>query len=60
MLLKAWWITLQSTPTMRQASELPSGFTTVSAGGSPSTAGVPGTVMLASSWLPSLGIEMHN
>ena len=31
----------------RHASELPSGFTTVSAGGNPDTTGVPGTVLLS-------------
>ena len=31
----------------RHASELPSGFTTVTAGGNPDTTGVPGTVLLS-------------
>jgi len=50
--------TLQSSPTSLHASELPSGFTTVSAGGIPSTAGVPGTVVPGSDWLLTPGIEM--
>ena len=43
--------TLQSNPTILQASALPSGCRTVSADGTPSTAGVPGTVVLGSGWL---------
>ena len=31
----------------RHASEVPSGFTTVTAGGNPDTTGVPGTVLLS-------------
>ena len=47
--------TLQSNPTNLQASALPSGCKTVSAGGTPSTAGVPGTVVLGSGWLLTPG-----
>ncbi len=48
-------VTLQSSPTILQGSALPSGCSTVSADGTPSTAGVPETVVLGSGWLLTPG-----